>query len=828
MFEYKVQLLEFLSKEGFTIQEEILFDGVWREVRSSNNDTKLRYIGIKNTKENYRFTFGAFSWGDTFKTWYSHAGKELLTPEEKAEKKLEKKAKDDLLAKTAEIIFGEGCEEATGTTYLSRKWPLDALPLPDFKHSWKKDTNHSFMLMVPMTDYTGKTWNVQSIQADGTKRNLSGKKIGLYLNVWGCPRLDPYLDVYICEGLSTAMTVAAAMKSRVISAFGIDNIPNIIEEFKKNKFIGNLIVVVDNDHEKKENAGELMKVKLQKKYKGVTVVIPSMDLLAKGMTDYNDVLMAQENPVDTLEIIREDISKQISAHTPSDEPTPLSEKEVDVILEEVATPKIRTKHDKNDIFVGDISSFDTGFHTEVLKGNSVIRLPDYSGLRLYFERTYNYKILGESKECFIWSGTHYEYFADVYIESFAQKNFFPMAKNNMVSEFLKLILRTNVTPISFFNNRSQRKINFKNGYYNIETQSLEAPSKEIGFRYVVPFDYDPHATSPQFDAFMGRVTSNDKDLEKLLLEYCGYAISGDAPWAQKCMILTGDGANGKSTFVNVIRAAFGSENTSSVSATKFSDGNALSLMDGKLMNVAEETPRKAFNDSDVFKNLVTGGIVAAKKLYKNLYEVRMTTKLMMLCNEIPSSFDSTHGFYRRLLIVPFKATFTDKDPGFDPHIEEKLMKELPGIANKILSAYVELRARGKFMIPDSSKYALDKYRLEGDPVALWSDEALEFHPVGNGHDRDIVTNPQMYESYASYCQKNGFRSMNNVHFGRQLGRIVPDFEKRKTFYTNSERRERALRAVTRANGTHFIRLGQDGVTVPGKVTVQAENLDEKF
>lgn len=838
MFEQQDQLSAFIQSHGYKINEPIEFDGTWHEVKCSQTATKLRYIAIKNNKGNYRFTFGAFSWGDRFETWHSHKDVQLKTPEEKHQAKQEKLSKENSLSKTAELIFGEECrEEVTGATYLSRKWPLGTLPLPTFRHNWKKDINHSFMLMVPMHDIGGKIWNVQSIQADGSKRNLGGKKAGLFLDVFAKPEIDLH-TVYICEGLATAMTVSVAMSGWAICAFGIDNIPNILEIFKKREDKVRVIVVVDNDWEKTENAGELMWEKINKKYQGVSVAMPSITLLTSG-SDYNDVLMLGgfDTPEEALSEIKKDIEKQIG-------PEPLNEKEIDEILTEATeklekpdytgeiplhdpmhTPKIQTKHDKNGIFVGDIASFDSGFHVTVYKGQTPIKVPDYSGLRLYFERIHNYRILGESKECMVWNGTHYEYMQDVYIESFAQKHLFPTAKNNMVSEFVKLVLRTNVTPISFFTQKTQRKMNFKNGYYDIDTQKLEPANKEIGFRYVLPYNFDPNATAPQFEAFMKRITVGDAPLANLILEYCGYAISGDSCWAQKCMILTGEGSNGKSTFVNTIRAVFGELNTAAVSANKFSDGNALALMDGKLINIAEESPKKAFNDSDVFKNLVTGGIVAAKKLYKNLYEVRMTTKLLMLCNNIPSSYDSSHGFYRRLIIVPFNATFTDTDKDFDPFIEQKLLTELPGIANLVLRAYVALKARGRFDIPDSSKNALNQYKLEGDPVALWKETALEVHPLGNGHDKDFVTNPTMYKLYSEYCQTNGYKSTNPNNFGKQLKRLIPDYEIRQFFHTTTDSKDRALRAVTRPNGKHYARLGNSDSLVPKNSLVPENRLE---
>ncbi len=783
-------LSQFILSKGHQFNlADLEFDGRFHNTKCELTSNNLWYIAEKDTEERVRLTFGCFK--DQTKFHYSDKGVKL-TKEERSKKKKEREIKWQNACRIAEAKLSEA-EAGLSLTfeephYLKRKG-LEAFA-KDFKYL--RDHTGSLMLCAPMYDATGKLWNVQFIQVGGSKSAISGARgQGVFLPIGD----ETTTRTYICEGLSTALSVHAATNERVLCAFGLTNIENVLQELKRAKLSRDFVVIVDNDHGKLNskglpfNAGVEVGEKLKHKFSGIKVITPQC--VINGESDYNDIHLRLG-----LEAVKTDILTQVP-EVPTPEPSETSD------TLPPPTEQIRTGHDYNGIYVGDIQTFDTGFHATVYRGETPVKVPCYTDLRTYFDRIHGYKIFGESKICMRWTGSHYEPMGDVFIEEFAQKHFFPTAKNNVISEFKGLVLRTNVTHTSFFTDRAQRKINFKNGYLDIDKNEFLPHSKDIGFRYTLPYDYDALALCPEFDAFMKRVTLDDKELEEMILEYFGYALSGDKTWAQKMLILLGDGANGKSTLVNTMRLVFGEKNTSAISVRQFSDPNSLALMEGKLINLSEETPKKAFMESDVLKNLVTGGIISIKKLYKDRVEVRMNTKLMLLCNELPPTWDSSSGFYRRLLIAPFNATFTEDMPGFDPFIEEKLGKELTGICNRVLAAYLKLKERRRFFVAQVAKDALEQYKNESDQVLDWKLERITVHPLGNGHDKYWAPISTLYENFAEYCQKSGMRAMPKTTFGKQLRRIIPDYPLRYGFFGPKTDRARGVKGLTRMNGTEF-------------------------
>ena len=66
---------------------------------------------------------------------------------------------------------------------------------------------------------------------------------------------------------------------------------------------------------------------------------------------------------------------------------------------------------------------------------------------------------------------------------------------------------------------------------------------------------------------------------------------------------------------------------------------------------------------------------------------------VLLCNNIPSLADLSHGMLRRLMVIPFNRRFTDQDS--DPDLFERIWaNELPGVLNRALRGYRRLLERG--------------------------------------------------------------------------------------------------------------------------------------
>lgn len=415
-----------------------------------------------------------------------------------------------------------------------------------------------------------------------------------------------------------------------------------------------------------------------------------------------------------------------------------------------------------------IKSMDTGFWEVAIDSKGELKRikPDYEGLKRYFEQKYNYRT-SEDQSIYIFNGKYWSPMADVYINEFAEQQFNPSVLTSQIYEFRSKLSRSNTLPQGWFGDSVSRRINLQNGVLNLETMLLEPHDTKFGFLSVLPYEFSSMAKCPTFDKFMKDITCNRQELEDVLMEFAGYAFSGMEFITAKALILSGEGANGKSTFINILKALAGKDFYSSVLLNELSSDNKRAMIVGKLFNVAEETPKKGLDDSSAFKQLSGGGDFTIKKLYKDtIYVTNNRCKLIMACNEMPRSSDLSEGLFRRLMIVPFDAQFKE-GINADTQIEKKLLQELPGILNRVIEGYHRLVKNGGFSKSGIVKDQVDQFRSSQDSVRAWVDEN-----VSESKEEDtFVASSELYMKYKVWAQNMGFYPVNVTVFGTSMGKI---------------------------------------------------------
>ena len=748
------ELLKFLREKGFDFEPKLTDKNQFQSFKTPTR--KGWFAGsIVTTSSGKEIIVANF--GD-WKTGEKHT---FITPgDHEAEKKeinqrlaLQKKAEDeerqrlkDQAASNAQEEWGQIVDSGKPSPYLAKKKINNA-----FGCKTQKTDFGTVNLIVPMRDVAGKLWGYQQILEDGEKSFLPGQRTQGLFHLIG--EIDPEGLLYISEGFATGAAVHMATSKPVACVFFANNLADAGKEIRVR--YPNLTIVIAGDDDKFSDQGNAGKEKALAVAPEIsaTCVFPKFKKLDTKPTDFNDLLV--------LEGLAQ-VSNQLKQH----EPIPPS-------------LFIKTEH--------------TGFHSHELVRGSIVVKPEYEDLRRFFDRIHNYKVMAGT--CYVWNGKHYEVMERSMLENFAHLHFRPIADNKKVSEFVGLTLRANVKTYEWFESETLRKINFQNGYLDLNTNEFHPHTPDIGFRNVLDYDYDPKAECPCFDKMLQDVTMKDESLQKVILEFAGYAISQDSCWTQKALVLEGLGSNGKSTLINVLTALAGPANVTSLTLGDIKGEYNRQMLDGKILNIAEETPSKALADSSIFKNLVTGGSTLVRKIYKDPYTMRNRAKLIFSCNILPATEDTSDALFRRLIIVPFRARFQVGQEGFDPHIEEKMLKELPGIFNRVLQAYRELWERKQFSDSDAAREALDQYVRDINPVKDWIDEKIEVYPLGNGHDDYFVTFSQLYDEYRADMESQGFRPLNAKAFGHELRKVWADYLSRKDTKKVDARNQKIIRAV---------------------------------
>lgn len=423
----------------------------------------------------------------------------------------------------------------------------------------------------------------------------------------------------------------------------------------------------------------------------------------------------------------------------------------------------------------------------------------YDDLQKHFDRTHSYKILREGRMCYVWDGKQYVEWNDDDIRTFAQSNVIPPPATKERNEFLQFAHVTEATrrAADWFADTTTRRMNFLNGVLNIENMDFLPHSPDRGFRATLPYNYEPHAKAPRFEQFMHDVTCGNESLAKMLMQFAGYSISNEDYVYHKALVLVGEGANGKSTFMNVLRMVAGTKSYSSFTLKDLQDEYNRQVLDGKLFNLAEETPSKSMLDSSVFKTLVGGGEVQARQIYKGPYIFRNRAKLLYACNELPNALDTTHGYLRRLLIAPFSAVFSKERGNLDSQLEKKLKAELPGILNAFMRSYHELIKQEGFIEPEVSTNVLNEYRSSIDTVKQWFDEKVDVY-VNGSLGTTWTTVEALFANYTATMKTWNEIAVTKDKFCKTLPKYIPNYQERRKLKGASHDRQRVLIGVTLA------------------------------
>ena len=210
-------------------------------------------------------------------------------------------------------------------------------------------------------------------------------------------------------------------------------------------------------------------------------------------------------------------------------------------------------------------------------------------------------------------------------------------------------------------------IAFNNGVLNIETNEFMNFSPNIIITNKINFNYNPNAYFEVGDKTLNKIACNDPKIRMLLEEVIGYTFYTRNE-LRKSFILIGDKANGKSTFLDMIKTILGDENTSALDLGELGDRFKTAELYGKLANIGDDIGDEFIANPAIFKKIVSGDRINAERKGQDPFDFNPHCKLLFSANNIPRIKDKSGAVLSRLIIVPFNAQFSSDDPDYDPYI----------------------------------------------------------------------------------------------------------------------------------------------------------------
>ena len=312
-------------------------------------------------------------------------------------------------------------------------------------------------------------------------------------------------------------------------------------------------------------------------------------------------------------------------------------------------------------------------------------------------------------------------------------------------------------------NREQRKINLLNGVFDLKSSKLLPLSPEYYFTYRLPVNYEENEDGSEIMRFLRDVLHED-DIEAVL-EFIAYCLVPEQRF-HKAMMFVGDGANGKSTLIELVRQFLGEENTTSHSLqTLLTNRFAVSDLYGKLVNLYADLPSEALKETGMFKILTGGDMLQAEKKFKPTFQFSNTAKLIFSANVLPYTFDDSGAFFRRWFLINFPNTFEGEKR--DPYILKRLITEkgLSGFLNLLIPRLIRVLEYG-FSKSKSTEELRDEYIMKSSPVQYFVKECIEEDPAA------FETKDEVYSVFCQFCHTMKLPTQDKSVFGRRLPRYV--------------------------------------------------------
>ena len=323
----------------------------------------------------------------------------------------------------------------------------------------------------------------------------------------------------------------------------------------------------------------------------------------------------------------------------------------------------------------------------------------------------------------------------------------------------------------------QHKVPIVPNQFDRDKYVMNTPSGIIDLKSgsVIPHDIEKYITKltgtgiskndcPQWKAFLDTIFCGDSEMIRYIQKAVGYSLSGST--SEQCVFfLYGTGRNGKSTFLDTIRAMMGdyaaNAQPETIMVSQKNTGSARSdiarLKGARFVTTVE--PNEGMRlDEGLIKQLTGGDPVTARFQYSQEFEFVPEFKIWMATNHKPIIRGTDTGIWRRIHLIPFTTAIPENK--VDRNLSYKLRKELPAILKWAVDGYALYKTEGLRM-PAAVKNAVEDYRREMDVISAFLSACCT---VGHGSEQSSV----LYAVYCKWASDNNEYKMSHTRFTTEL------------------------------------------------------------
>jgi putative DNA primase/helicase len=315
-------------------------------------------------------------------------------------------------------------------------------------------------------------------------------------------------------------------------------------------------------------------------------------------------------------------------------------------------------------------------------------------------------------------------------------------------------------------------LNFKNCLVDISSGQPKKLDHSPSYRALVqlPVIYDEKADCPVIKDFLKQVLYEED--QYVIQEFVGYLLWKSYPSA-KALMFIGEGANGKSTLISLIKALLGLENVCARSLQEL-EFNRFAKADlyGKLANLFADLPDIALKSDGVFKMITGGDPITAEHKFQNSFSFVNYAKPIFSTNKVPEAYDDSSAFFRRWILVTFPNIF--EGDRADKNLLQKLTapEEMSGFLNWALEGLERLRSNGwNFSNSKSTEEVREEYVRKSSPIKAFLMDCTLDDSAGKAIKQTL------FQAFAQYCRTKKLPIVSQDTFFKRL----PEFKKLEAF-----------------------------------------------
>ena len=300
-------------------------------------------------------------------------------------------------------------------------------------------------------------------------------------------------------------------------------------------------------------------------------------------------------------------------------------------------------------------------------------------------------------------------------------------------------------------------VQFGDIIYDIETDKNFKANPKYFVSNPIPYCFGKSEDTPEIDKLFKDWLG--KEDVKELYEIIAFSIVPNY-FIHRIICLIGSGANGKSTYLDLISKFLGENNMTTTSldsllGNRFAGAKLLK----KLVCIMGETNYGTISRTEYIKRL-SGGVdmIDGEIKNKNPFNFINYAKLIIATNSLPMTTDKTEGFYRRWRILEFNNLF---------EIEKDVLKDIPeneyeNLALKTYRLCKELWKNRIFTNEGNFKERKRIYEEKSNPIMIF---------INQNYEKDIkgeVEYGEFVESFSDYLTQKGYRLLSRTIISRQL------------------------------------------------------------